>query len=685
MARASGFWNGINSLIVPVNRRGQFPPSLASHLEARGIEQLFVHQRLSDTSMAKLGGQFRSVARMWDRLGERELHPLHLFDASSARQGMMIEPKLPNRARMRRLKLACWGEIPEEDRSHWKRVFSMHLDDTVGPSFTTFLNEQATGRTPLFVGCRYMGAFNQTRPTWERHLWIFGGATFNELVTFWNYRARMAGWDGRPHMLGLPREALATPTQLAPLLDWIAPRDDEWVKPDIIVSVPPGEELDARAAFEELGLIEYNGNIIRHGFGTQDDGRQRPEFQLAGPMISGAMQRGTTAWTLATFTGGKVSLDLPVPDRFRVSRSRLVRIELHNLPLPLPANDRLAQAILPAARATLDGVGFSVYAGTGPWAFDLSIPSGWDALRLWGEGLQFDIARSQPGRYGEALLARLGGLKGLQVLASEQSLAVLGQLTPQSAKKLAQHLVGIAGSGGLDENHILQLIRTEPLWMELHARTLAEMRSKINVTKRELLSALAKLTCAGFIRRGRALRCPVCNYGDWLALGEIDERVRCRACGTEYPLAVADPGATREAETYYRLDGLMARCMDQDLLPVLLALRHTQRLDPTIEIQQAWPGLLFTRDGREVEIDLLVSTGQRVHIFECKLTADRLSVGEAKRLVETAVALKAIPTAAGLTGEFGQTVRKIITDAGGACLERRHLLTDNPASLETTE
>ena len=679
MAHASGFWNGVNSLIVPVDRRGRFPPFLGTLLEARGIEQLFVHERLPDAVMTNLTGQFHSVTRMREGLENRELHPIHLFDVSSGIEGTMIEPKLPNSARMRRLKLACWGQIPEGDRPHWKRVFSMHPDGMIGSPFTAFLNEQVTGRTPLLVGRRYMGAFNQTRPTWERYLWIFGRATFNELVTFWNCRARMTGWDGRPHMLGLPREALENPTQLAPLLDWTEPRGDEWVKPDIIVSIPPGDEPNAREAFDALGLIEYTGNEIRHGFGAEDDRRQHPEFQLAGPMISGPMQRGTTGWTLATFTGDQVSLDLPIPDGFKVSRSRLVRIELHNLPLPLPVNDRLAQAIIPAARATLDGVGFSVHAGRGPWAFDMSIPSGWEALRLWCEGLQFGVARSQAGRYGEALLGRLGGLNGLQVLASEQSLAILEQLAPRSAKKLAQHLAAIVGSEGLDENHVVQLIRAEPLWMELHARTLAEMKSKITVTKNGLLSTMTALTHVGFIRRGRALRCPACNYPDWLALGEMDERVRCRACGEEHPLAVADPGSTREAEMYYRLDGLIARCMDQDLLPVLLALRCIQRLEPAIAIQQAWPGLLLTRDGRETEIDLLISTGQRVSIFECKLTAERLSVDEAERLVVTAVTLDAIPTVAGLTGEFSQSVRQIITEAGGVCLERRHLLADNPA------
>jgi hypothetical protein len=678
MAHASSFWNGVNSLIVPVDRLGRVPSAINYFLQVRGIEQLFAHEAIADSLLPTLSARFGQVSRMWEGFDERELHPIHLCGAHPAVRHGMAEPELSTGARMQRVKLACWGDIADVDRAHWERALGLRTRTIAGSHLGGLLSAQTSGRTPLLVSGRYMRAFAQQRPTWERYLWVFGRLSFNELVEFWNCRARLTGWDGEPHMVGAPREILRDPELLRPLLDWVAPRGGTWVKPDIIVCAQRQDAPAVKAAFKALGFRQYTGATISHGFPTPNPDRPDPEFQIHRPVLGGPMKRGTPAWTLATFTGDDVSLVLPVPEDFEVSASRLVRIELHNLPLPLPANDRLAQELLHAARVTLDGIGFAVDADRRSWNFDIGLPSGWEALRLWYEGFGFQVERSQAGRYGEALLGRLGELERLEVLASEPALAVLDQLAPLSAKKLAQHLAAAAGPSELDEQRIAEALRAEPLWMELQTRTLGDIASGVSRRKKDLLPALAALSEAGFIRRGRALRCPACNYPDWLALPELDEYVRCRACGHRHALPVTDPGKAREADVHYRLDGLMARCMDQDLLPVLLALRCFHRLRPTVQIEQAWPGLLLTRGEHEREVDLLASAGQRVSIFECKATAASLRPDEAQELVETATSLRAVPTVAALRGEFDDRVRAIVAAADGICLERRHLLADDP-------
>lgn len=675
MAFACGFWNGINSLIIPVAKSGRpiFDP--VPFLEARAIEQLFVHERLSDSVSAALARDFNVVSPLHKGFDRRELHPIHLLPGEPRPENTIAQLDLPEGARMRRLKLACWGHIPSEDRSHWTRTFAMAGVTIHGSANTGLLAAQIRSRTPLQATERYMGAFAQDTPTWERYLWIFAGATFNDLVNFWNCRARTTGWDGRPHMVGMPREALGSAETMELIPEWCRPSGDSWVKPDVIVCAPTGSEAKTRAAFGQLGFVEYVGDSITHGFGAERKERHAPEFQLAGPMISGAMRRGMSGSTLATYTGDGVSLDLPLPEGFDVSASRVVRIELHNLPLELPVNDRLAQAILPAARASIDGVGFGVLSGRRPWTFDLQIPSGWEALRLWGEGCGFDVQRSQAGRYGEALLGRLERAEALDALATEPAQALLAQLAPLSAKKFAQHLVSDAG-GDLQEDKLINTLRREALWMELRSRTLAEITSNTRIAKKEMLGALSATADFGFVRRGRALRCPACNYPSWIPLSGLDERVQCSACGNDHPLPVSDRGGTREAETHYRLDGLMARCIDQDLLVVLLALRATE-LEQDAVIEQSWPGLLLLSDGdhaTEVEIDLLVSTGRRVTVLECKTTAENLQPEEADRLVSTAARMKALPSVAALHGEFSPQTREKVVRAGGLCLERHHLL-----------
>jgi hypothetical protein len=89
---------------------------------------------------------------------------------------------------------------------------------------------------------------------------------------------------------------------------------------------------------------------------------------------------------------------------------------------------------------------------------------------------------------------------------------------------------------------------------------------------------------------------------------------------------------------------------------------------------QAWPGLELTNNQGTRETDLLISTGAKVTIFECKAQASSMHDKDAKELVHLARDLEAIPTAAALDGEFQPSVRKIVEAGGGNCLEHSHLL-----------
>lgn len=81
-------------------------------------------------------------------------------------------------------------------------------------------------------------------------------------------------------------------------------------------------------------------------------------------------------------------------------------------------------------------------------------------------------------------------------------------------------------------------------------------------------------------------------------LSDLSERVPCRACGSEVFVPVVGPTGVPEAEMHYRLDGLAARVMDQDVLPVLLAL-------PAFRVQGlffCWPGVHFKRDDKVMDV-----------------------------------------------------------------------------------
>jgi hypothetical protein len=211
------------------------------------------------------------------------------------------------------------------------------------------------------------------------------------------------------------------------------------------------------------------------------------------------------------------------------------------------------------------------------------------------------------------------------------------------------------------------------LFLELEARDAATLGSGIG-GKARAVEALVHLVETGLVLRGRTERCPRCNYPSFIALDGLAERIECPACRTRFVLPVAVGNGRQEPPIQYRLDGLMARIMDQDTLPVLLAMRAFRNLFGQPELFFAWPGIQFTDAHDSVDADLLVSTGQTVYCCEVKLNAGGLSTDQLDRLLRLARKLQARPAIAALDGEFTPQQFQAITDREGMALTRTQLL-----------
>jgi hypothetical protein len=70
------------------------------------------------------------------------------------------------------------------------------------------------------------------------------------------------------------------------------------------------------------------------------------------------------------------------------------------------------------------------------------------------------------------------------------------------------------------------------------------------------------------MERCSATTCPECNTHFFVALDQLDETISCFACRREFVLPTSR--SAQELPLRYQLDGLMARVMDQDVIPVLL-------------------------------------------------------------------------------------------------------------------
>ncbi len=681
MRRCSTFWNGAGSLLVPVSRDGRMPIWAHGLLRVRPVDACFIHERLSEAAQSAVRTRVAGATALWDRFDEHEIHPLRLTRPPSppaAPKPQLETPRFAT-AGLHRAALAIWGFIPDQDFPHWSERYRT-IDAGAKAAHGALLRGQVEGQgqSPLRLTASYMRTVSREGLAEWPYIWILPSASFDSLVNFWNFRARLlAQTRSQAQVIGLPRESLRHPEQLAALADWLPRIPESRHTPDVCVSCLGGLHDEVRAALASVPLVEETQDPLTFQYGRGVEPNDPPTYAFVAPYVGGYFVRGTSASALVAFDGGRSSLSLPAPASFPVRVLARTRLVFANLPLPLPVTPTVARLVHANAEAR-DGV-MLVTNATAEWNFDIRLPTAGQALQGWAVDHGLALERSQDGRDAEALLSRLGRLDALDVLADPERLALLAALAPRSRIKLARRLVAEAKDVGarLDENEVLEKLADLGLFLEIEARSAGDIAAAMGpgMKKRRVFGLLAPLVEAGLVHRSADVRCPRCRFLMLLDLRQLDERVRCRACGHRFVLPVVDESGEREPEHLYRLDGLMARVMDQDVLPVLLTLRAVRPAPEQPALFFAWPGVeLQHGEGPKVDVDLLVSDGNTVWCYEVKNNATGLARTQVTRLLAIAAAAGARPGIAALEGEFDQDLAGLVTQAGGRVISRDGLL-----------
>ena len=673
----STFWNGIGSLIIPVRSDGRIYHSLDRALEVRKVEQVLAHESLEECASEALRERVGRVAPL-RAIDKHEIHPLFLsLNDRDEILETVWRPILATK-RLRRIALATWGHISEDDFDDWASRFALFEAHDLDAQ-RKLIEAQLVGNAPLHFSGRHMNTFEQHGGLdgWPC-LFIFGEAGFDEIVHFWNLRSRMSTFMGSRPVVGVPRELLSE-QELEPIRRWVeTPTRGSYYKPDITLVVPERESPAARAALEKLGFRSA-GNRVRfqHSFPNPPEGREQLEyFEYGSGQFGGPMKRGATASTLATLTDSRISLDLTPPDGVRLPFGYL-RLAIRGLPLPLPLNSATAAQIIPNAYVSQDGL--TVLTQTARrWSWDVRLPDQTEALEQWATSYGYSVTPSQPGLYGQALLGRLVSPEGLDSLADQIAIAILSVLAPDSTKKLAQRLkldLEDRPNGPvaeLDEERLVELLRDQGLLLAVEAKTLHQIASEMKLPQSQLTAPLASLIEAGLARRGVSFRCPRCHFRQLVPINALDECIECQACRLELVVPVLK--GKKEHPLAYFLDGLAARLMEQDLLSVILALRRARMDAGEAHSFVAWPGLLLDNGAEKTDADLLVSNGERVTIFECKARAPTLDLPQTKKLLRLCKAMEARPAIAALEGEFAEPVAGTVIEAGGLIYRGEDLL-----------
>jgi hypothetical protein len=675
-------WNGANSLLIPVTADGSYPPYVEQFLELRPIDQMVIHTSLPDGTDRVFGERFGHdiVSVHWERLLANDLHPLNLqpsFQRGSAPEG---RPPLPIPAydddALARIARVVWGRLDPEDDAEFREAFLLEQHEGEASHFA-LVDGQVRRTSPLGQTTYMMPTFEQTNPIYVRQLYVLDDASFDELVLFWNLRARSGGIGDEIPVIGVPRAALAFPDRLRSLLDWAQPSLYSRTRPDIYVVASEEAQAEAGHALEGLGLQCADDDEISHSFGVFDQ-PQSLQFSLnERPLLGGQLRRGVHADALVDLGEGDNRLRLEPSSTFRVRHSGHVRLDLLRLPHPFPWTNQAASAALNNARGDGKALTFTTDATTRALHLDLRLPSRTEALAHFLSSKGLEGEPSSAGRWAQALLSRLPDLTSLDALADARALALLDALTPLSRKKATQRLERalreLLGQSAPNADQIELLLKEHLILLELRALTLAEISSQAHQSVQELLPVLPGLLDADFVRRGAKLACPECSYEEFHTLGELDERVTCPACRSPFLYPATSPGGHHEARLYYRLDGLMARVMDQDLLPVLLSLRKLAPPSETLSVCY-WPGIEIRGDNLSRECDLLVAASGLVTTLEAKRRAEALKIADAEATVALAQRLGARCVFAALEGEYATDVVEYAESNGAQLLRAGDLL-----------
>jgi hypothetical protein len=677
MRRCAQVWNGAGAVLIPVATNGRIPAVIELLLKTCKVDVCYLHPSLGEPAQRAVRKRVSDAMPLYDGFDDHEIHPLHLApERDDLRPVLSVLIPRFEFPILRRVALATWGFIPDEELPYWRRRFE--VGEVGGEAALRALVQGQAGpmfSSPLLLSTKYMRLIEQRNSQEWPYLFVFDKANFRELVDFWNFRSRSMTDASSAAVLGLPRQALPHTEHLSSIVRWGA--SPSWMKrsPDMLVATASRRVVDeVDAALSAIGFDRDDGTKLRTTFGSRTEPRERASYGYLRPTIGGRFDRGARDFTLVAFASGKSAYSLTAPEGFDV---RNVRLAFRNLPLPFPVTPAVARQVHHHAFA--DG-GVSILTDAiERWNFDVRLPSAWDALHAWAGDHGYAVRFSSAGRYANALLERIGGLDGLHVFADELRIRVLKLLTPESRLKLTQRLTaGVAERRAAGERELADELSKRiagiGLFLEVEARASEDLGSELHVQRPRILEALAPLVEASLVQRGQTTTCPRCSYAAFIGLGELREEVACRACREQYVLPVAAGGGRREPAVSYRLDGLMARVMDQGLLPVILTLRRLMPPDEARDLYFAWPGLEFERGEEVMEVDLLTSDGENVVAAEVKSDAAGLDREQLDRLLELCDAVGAKPCIAALEGTFNAELAELTQRGGGRVLHGSGLL-----------
>ncbi len=352
-----------------------------------------------------------------------------------------------------------------------------------------------------------------------------------------------------------------------------------------------------------------------------------------------------------------------------------------------PAHPSVAHLIVPGAafEEVLDSIQLFYQYTLSPGGLSrvsLSLPRTWDLYRAYFHSMGYEVSPSDKKTYADGLLGMAGGLEHekTHILRSRRAYEILDFLTDKATTKLAREIRKQWGWQQISEEELQRIILASDVLPRFQRapHTFHTIYSHIKgiprlegIDRKDCLHDLAQLVGIKAVQRGMEMKCPSCGTKMWYGIHMLDERVRCSGCLEMFDLPLTEsPSDDSDRAFQYALNPLVNQAMDQDILPVVIALLALKTQHA--EMYHAVLGMNFqdrAASQRRGDFDFVYIHKHRVYGGECKAGG---------KLTEKDIRTAKVAQSLGFRAFFFATIRPFEEDG-------QRLIRDYQHELEETK
>ena len=318
----SDLWNGSGTLLIPVKEDGSPVSCLIPDLTILTPDQFLVHPTVG-TAAAEAAMRRWRAARWSEAILQLQVHSWWVVRDAEMHDKPLAMPA-PSTPAEELLAAVLWGYIDPANMGEVRKQF-LPVDVPDDELLVKLFEAQLTGESPLSWGARYMApTLSLNGPHWRTLHVLPENPVFDDLVSFWNLRARYPTMSTTPLFGGIPVDALSQPQRSAAAInEWLA-RPPGAHKPDLVVDTREEEVQRVHTGLQAVGLTHVESSAWTTG--SIPDDRRDPEYTLAQTGLPMRLERGLSADMLSGLHDGVNKVRLPIPTEFPARLSWVGRV-----------------------------------------------------------------------------------------------------------------------------------------------------------------------------------------------------------------------------------------------------------------------------------------------------------------------------------------------------------------------